>query len=283
MVTEMINMNERNKIPILITIVVIILIMFIGFTSQQREQIFFIEKWMGNTFLPAQLVISRTLSRTEDGLVTLLNSGSIKSENEELKEQIIELQNQLIEQQLSGEEREELKSLQQTLNNIAYPQDFNPVSAYIIGKNPGNWFDMFTINAGSKHGVHKNSVVIGSGGLVGRVYETGTYWAKVISIIDNSSSVSFQIMRDGTQQGILSGSVTHELSGYLFDPDADVVVGDKLITSGIGLYPRGILIGEVTAVDKTIDMLLKSVIVEPAVDFNRINKVLVISPRTIDE
>ncbi|WP_343187345.1 rod shape-determining protein MreC [Anoxynatronum sibiricum] len=283
MVNELINLNDKNHVPIILTILVIVLIMIIGFTSHQREQIFILERGLGNVFLPIQRVISKSMSQVEESLVTLIRSSDIKDENNQLRSVNESLQHQLIELQLTQEELSELRQLQRTLNSIDRHDDFFPVTANVIAKNPGNWFEMFTIDAGSQQGVEKDSVVIGSGGLVGRVYETGHFWSKVIAIIDNSSSVSFQVLRDGSLQGIISGSVTNELSGYLFDPDAEVVVGDQLITSGIGLYPKGILIGEVTTIDRTPDLLLKSVNVEPAVNFNRLDKVLVISPRTIDE
>lgn len=283
MVNELINLNDKNRIPIILTIVVIILIMVIGFTSQQRDQIFILERGLGNLFLPVQRVLTQGLAGIEENIVTLIRSSEIKAENEALQTINHELNEQLIELKLTQEELLELQSLKNTLNSIDRYVDYDPVTANVIAKNPGNWFEMFTIDAGTRQGLMKDSVVIGSGGLVGRVYETGTHWAKVIAIIDNSSSVSFQVLRDGSLQGIVSGSVTNELSGYLFDPDAEVVVGDQLITSGIGLYPKGILIGEVTAVDRTADLLLKSVEVEPAVNFKRLDKVLVISYRPIDE
>lgn len=283
MVNELINMNDKNRIPIILTVIVILLIMVIGFSSRQRDQLLIFERGIGNVFLPIQRVITQGMSRVEESFVTLIRLSEIKAKNEQLTTENNELNQQLIELQLRQEELSELQRLQRTLNNIERFSDFFPVTANVIAKNPGNWFEMFTIDAGTQKGLQKDSVVIGSGGLVGRVYETGGHWAKVIAIIDNSSSVSFQILRDGSLQGIVSGSVTHELSGYLFDPDAEVIVGDQLITSGIGLYPRGILIGEVTAVDRTPDLLLKQVEVEPAVNFKSLDKVLVISPVTIDE
>ena len=283
MVNELINLNDNNRIPMILTIAVIILIMIIGFTAQQREEMNLIERGIGRFFMPLQRTVSSVMSTVEESVVTLIKSSEIKEENERLTKENEALQQEMVYLQLTREELMELRVLQQTLNNIDRTVDLNPVTANVIAKNPGNWFEMFTIDAGTDNGIKKDSVVIGSGGLVGRVYETGGNWAKVIAIIDNSSSVSFQVLRDGTYQGIVSGSVTQELSGYLFDPDAEIVVGDQLITSGIGLYPRGILIGEVTEVDRTTDLLLKSVKVEPAVNFKRLDKVLVINPRNIDE
>ncbi|RQD70625.1 MAG: rod shape-determining protein MreC [Tindallia sp. MSAO_Bac2] len=279
----MINMNGRNKIPILIAVAVILLIMIIGFTTQQRESLTPVEKWIGDAFMPVQRVVSRVYFGVEDQVRTLIKSGEIKKENELLKEELRKYQSELIEAQLIREELNELNNLQQTLNNIDRSGFSEPITANVISQHAGNWFQMFTVDAGEAKGIGVNSIVIGSGGLIGRVYETGNHWAKVISIIDNSSSVSFQILRDGKLQGIVSGSVDNELSGYLFDPDADIVVGDRLITSGIGLYPKGILIGEVTEISTSTDQLLQNIEVEPAVNFNRMNKVMIINPITYEE
>ncbi len=283
MVNELNNLNDKNRIPIALTIVVIVLIMIIGFTAQQRQEITVIERGIGRFFSPLQKGVTSVISTIEKNVVTLIKSSEIKEENSQLISENQALQQELVDQQLSQEELLELKDLRETLNNIDRTIDLSPVTANVIAKTPGNWFEMFTIDAGTENNIKKDSVVIGSGGLVGRVYETGSTWSKVISIINNGSSVSFQVLRDGAYQGIVSGSVTHELSGYLFDPDAEIVVGDQLITSGIGLYPRGILIGEVIEVDRTSDLLLKSVVVEPAVNFKRLDKVLIINSRNIDE
>ncbi len=279
----MINMNDRNRIPIIITIMVILLIMVIGFTSQQRERLTPVEKWIGDFFMPFQRIVSQGYYGVEDQIRTLIRSSEIKQENEMLKEELHHYQSELIEAKLNREELMELKNLQQTLNSIDRSGFSEPITANVIANNSGNWFQMFTVDAGERKGVGVNSVVIGSGGLIGRVYETGNTWAKVISIIDNSSSVSFRVLRDGDLQGIVSGSVENELSGYLFDPDAEIIVGDQLITSGIGLYPRGILIGGITDISTSADQLLQNIEVEPAVNFNRMNKVMIINPKIYEE
>ena len=252
--------------------------MVIGFTSQQRDRLLLPEQGIGTVFMPVQRIITQGMSVLQENIITIVQSSEIKELNQRLVSENQLLQQQLIEKRLAEEELFELRQLRRMLNSIERSEDFTHVTANVIAKNPGNWFYMFTIDAGTQHQISKNSVVIGSGGLVGRVYEAGPYWSKVIAIIDNSSSVSFQVLRDGSLQGIVSGSVTHQLSGYLFDPDAEIVIGDQLVTSGVGLYPKGILIGEVTAVDRTTDLLLKSIEVDPAANFHRLNKVLVINP-----
>ncbi|MCC5911588.1 MAG: rod shape-determining protein MreC [Clostridiaceae bacterium] len=275
------NKIFKNKSVMIVTIVTIILIIIIGLTSRQREEMNILETWAGNAASPFQRVVNTGANIISEGASSIFSFTHLKKENIELEKEVESLQEELIKARLNRDELEELRGLKFALNYIEEEDDFEPIVANIVGKSPSNWFDIFTIDVGENKGIKKDSVVLASNGLVGRVYEAGENWAKVIAIIDNNSSVSFQILRDRTFQGILSGSITNELTGYLFDPMAEVVVGDKLITSGLGIYPHGIIIGEVIEVAMSSDQLLKTVKVEPYVNFKRLNKVLVMAPQII--
>ncbi|MCD5415027.1 MAG: rod shape-determining protein MreC [Clostridiales bacterium] len=275
------NTGKDRTVRIL-AIVSIVLISIMGITAGQRERITALERWTGNILSPIQGFVM-TVSNTIGGEVaSIANIKKIKEENKVLTKKIPQLQNEIVTLRLKREELEELRGLIRALNYVNENAEVKPVVADIIAKDPGNWFNIFTVNAGEKHGVRSNSIVLNSKGLIGRVYETGDTWAKVVSIVDNNSSVSFQVLRDGKAQGILSGSITNEISGYLFDPEFEVIVGDKLITSGLGLYPEGIIIGEVTEVHTSSSKLLKTITVEPAVNFNRLTKVLIVTPNNLN-
>lgn len=78
----------------------------------------------------------------------------------------------------------------------AYSQ-YKKVGARVISKGSGNWYNTFVINKGSKDGIKVNMNVIADGGLVGIVTETGRTYAKVCSIINDSSSVSAKSSQAG--------------------------------------------------------------------------------------
>lgn len=270
--------EKKDRSAIIIAIVAIVLIIVMGVTAGQREKLTVVEKWVGNIISPIQRGVSAGASTIGEGLRSVFSFKSIKKENVELQKEVIELQKRVTAAQLDRDELEELRGLKFALNYIEEGIEYSSITANVIAKTPGNWFDIFTINAGEEHGITTDSIVMSGNGLIGRVYELGDNWAKVVSIIDNNSSVSFQVQRDADTQGILSGSITNELSGYLFDPLAEVVIGDKLITSGLGNFPKGIPIGEVIDVAKSSDQLLITVKVQPAVNFNRMGKVIVMTP-----
>ncbi len=268
----------KDKLAMIVTVIAIILIIIIGFTSKQRERVTVVEKWLGNILSPAQRVLNISTITIEEKVSSIFRFNRLLQENQELQNEVNILTKQLIEAKLTRDELEELRGLRFAMNYLEEPDYYQPIAANVVAKSPSNWFDIFNIDVGENKGITKDSIVLSSNGLIGRVYEVGGNWSKVISIVDNNSSVSFQVLRNKNYQGIVSGSIANELSGYLFDPMAEIVVGDKLITSGMGIYPQGIMIGEVLEVSKTEDQLLKTITVEPSVNFRRMNKVLVINP-----
>lgn len=271
--------KKKNKSGIIVTVVAIVLIIIVGITSSQRENLSAVEKWIGNIFSPLQKATTTSINFVRGTVSPVVNYSRIKRENETLRSEAEDLRDQLIMARLERDELEELRSLSYALNYVPQEEDYMHVASTITSKNPGNWFDTFIIDVGEDDGVVIDSIVVSSNGLIGRVFEVGGNWSKVISIIDNNSSVSFQVMRNKNYKGMLSGSINYDLSGYLFDPLAEIIVGDKLLTSGLGIYPQGILIGEVTEVSRTSDQLLRTVKVEPSVNFQRLNKVLVYIPK----
>lgn len=214
------------------------------------------------------------------GFKGLFSFRAVAKENEELKEQITQLEQEVIKLQFSQLELQELRELSDALNYVDVETSYNHISADVISLDGSNWFNIFTINKGKNQGVVKDGIVVNGDGLVGRVLEAGDNWAKVIGIIDESSNVSFKIFRDQglNYLGVLDGDGKGGLEGYMLDPEAKISDGDLLITSGIGLYPAGITVGKISEVVQNTDSLLKQIKIQPSVNFKDIEKVLVIVP-----
>ena len=206
----------------------------------------------------------------------------LEKENENLKQEIVELNNKISEGQ-------SIQNLKKALNFI--PEDYkaNMISASVVSKNDGNWYTSFVIGAGSDAGVKKDSLVMNGSGLVGIVYEVSKNYSKAISILDTKSSVSFKLLKNSDYKGVItqdtdiSGKEKYKengyLQGYMFDSSYDVLPGDILVTSGLGLYPEGILIGKVDKVIDDKNKSLKYVVIKPYADFKNIDDVIVIEPR----
>ncbi len=269
---------DKSKIKRSIMIVVfVLLISIMGITMGGRYKVTLVENTVAIVVIPIQKVFYTIGNSIEYKMKPILSVWSIKEENERLVEENNKLKNELIKKTLTDLQLKELQNLKKALNYTDKTGIDNYISADVVSKEQGNWFNLFTIDVGSNQGLTKNSAVINGSGLIGLVYEVGDNWSKVISIIDNKASVGFRTLNDSSNyMGQSNGSSDFKLRGYLFDPRANIKVGTTLITSGLGVYPKGILIGKVSDVNVDRNELLTNIVIEPFVDFKHVDKVLVI-------
>lgn len=229
----------------------------------------------------------------KDGFEDLINFKKNADKIEEIEEENINLKSEVIKLQSELSKSENLESLKKTLNYVDEKYMNNSISADIVSKNDGNWYTSFTIGAGSDDGVKKDSIVINGKGLVGVVYEVSKKYSKAISILDTRASVSFKIPSNPSFKGIITQNATIDdmeiyknkgyLYGYMFDTSYDVVPGNIVVTSGLGVYPEDILVGEIDRVIDDKNQSMKYVVIKPYVDFKDIDKVIVIEPRDLGE
>lgn len=209
------------------------------------------------------------------GVSNILSAGDIKDENEALKEEIADLKAQLQENKVTKSELAELKELAKVLN-YQFVSKKRIATGDIISYDGTNWTNIFTINVGEEDGVKINDTVVYGNMLVGRVQDVGKDWAKVVSIIDESCDASFKSARNEKLVGVLTSSKDGQLEGYMLDSKTTIAVGDKVITTGMGLYPKGIEIGTISKVSYDSNSRLTTVLVKPSVAFNSLQKVSVI-------
>ena len=200
-------------------------------------------------------------------------------QNEELKNTVDTLteQNNILIQNQS-----ELSRLQELYDLDAEYSDYPKVAARIISKDPGNWYDTFMINKGSKDGIRVDNNVIAGKGLVGIVTEVGSNWATVRSIIDDSSNVS--AMTVGTDDNcVVEGDLELIDEGklrftQLYDKEDKVTVGEQVVTSNISeKYVEGLFIGYVSDIQLDTNNLTKSGTIVTPVDFQHLKDVFVIT------
>ena len=157
----------------------------------------------------------------------------------------------------------------------------DPVYAKVIARDAGQWFETFSINKGTSDGVSAGMAVANGDGLIGRVYEAGMNYAKVICIIDSRSAVACMVQRtrdNGIMRGgIISNADAAECYVYYLPNLNNISPGDAVITSGTdSLYPKGLTIGTVSAVCLDAGSDGSYAIVNPAVDFHHIEEVFVL-------
>lgn len=200
-------------------------------------------------------------------------------ENVRLKEEVAALteENTLLQQ-----DKYELNKLRELFDLDEQYSEYNKIGARIIGRDSGNWYSSFIIDKGENNGLAVNMNVIAGGGLVGRITSVGPTWARVTSIISDNSSVSGMtlstednLMVQGDLKLMASGCITFNM---LLDGQDRVREGDKVVTSDISdNYLPNILIGYISSISKDSNNLTKSGLLVPAVDFEHLGEVLVIT------
>ena len=203
----------------------------------------------------------------------------VRAENKALQEKVDELtvQNNLLQQEKYELERSrELYALDQTYS------DYKKVGAHVTANDSGNWFSSFVIDKGEKDGIAVDMNVMAGTGLVGIVTEVGPNWARVRSIIDDTSKVSAMLLST-SDNCIVTGDLKLMQDGKIrFEqlPNNDTVieVGAQVVTSHISSkYLPGILIGYVSEIEVDSNNLTRSGYITPAVDFQHLQEVLVIT------
>ena len=196
----------------------------------------------------------------------------VQQENEALQRRVSALRqenNRLQEAILAQERLTKLYPLQAQHPSPA-------ILAQVFARDPSSWFKTLLVDKGEREGVSKNMAVVVSEGVVGRVIEVSANTAKVLLVTDPNSAVDVIIQRSRAQ-GIMEGKVDEfGILKYVQKSD-DVQVGDKVITSGLGgIFPKGLMIGTVTKVERKRPGVFQYVEVIPTVDFSRLEEVLIL-------
>lgn len=199
---------------------------------------------------------------------------SLRRENAELRAEVARLQGRVIQLEQQVSEAQVLAAL------VDFART-NPENEYlganVIGRDPSPFLHYVIIDAGSNLGIRPGMPVVTEQGLVGRVEAVTSEAARVRLITDPASQVNVRLQRSNTE-AILLGSITGELSLEMIPQDANVEIGDLVLTSGLGGgFPPNLLVGQVLNVRKLDYELFQQAVIQPTVDFSRLQYVLVIT------
>lgn len=275
-------LNLFKKKSFLLMLITLVIFLLIGLSSNENSRINWLNNSVSVVLSPLQKVFLSSGEKVSASMSFFKDIKAAKLENDELKAKIDQLEKENSE--LIGY-REKIKELKVALNLKDQFNDYVLIGANIIGKDAGNWFNIFNIDRGSRDSIGWNYPVITGKGLVGRVSVSDVFSSKVISIIDPDSTVSGRISR--TRDTVLvKGDLTLKAQGLCrmdhIKPEVDVSFGDTIETSGIdgGIYPKGIIIGKVKSVSQNTSELSRYAIIEPAVDFKRLEEVFVMKGKS---
>lgn len=266
--------NKKAEIAgIVITIIILILIVVLSNVDSGAS---FIENAASKLVMPMQNGLTYLKNKISGNSTFFTDINNLKEENEQLTQKNSELEQSLRELESIRSENETLKEY---LGLTEKYGEYSTVPAYIINKDISNYSETIVINVGSDDGIKENMTVIADQGLVGYVISVTSDTAKIRTIIDTSSSVS--CLLSTTDESIVCKGTLEEESALraMYIPDDDgIIQGDSVETSGLGgIYPKGIHVGTIKRVVNTQNATDRYAIVETAVDFDKLDTVLVIT------
>lgn len=270
-------MGKRKHILTAITIICIIVI---AVSNRNTASSAIFRNSIGVVIAPIQGVFSSSGNWFQQRIDFVVQMKNYKQENESLKLKIAKLENNLRKFEKYEQENRDLRNKLEYKNHYT---DYPVIGAEIIARDPSNWTDYFLIDKGSQDGIEQDMVVLTERGLVGSIVEVSVNYAKVRTILNEDLSVSVEIKRT-KDFGILSGerTISKENASKMsfIDPNAELVLEDEVLTSGLGgLFPRGIYVGKISAIKKESYESTKYAVIQSDINFKKLDKVLVIRHR----
>lgn len=247
-----------------------LIILFVPFLIFFSRSTFFVNARSGMVQLAAGPI--RLLSFPLFELKKILYYHRTFEEYRRLRDAVGELKARLIGQEELLKENVRLQRLLEIKQRWVY----SSVAANVIGRNPSFWSATLIIDRGVSDGVQIGMAVVNASGVVGKVAEAGEHTSKVMLLTDPGFSVPVLLQR-ARETALASGSLSGQCRLRYVDRDAEIQVGDQVITSQLsGVFPAGLLVGDVEAVLRASSEGVREYVIRPAVALSQLAEVLVI-------
>ena len=253
---------------------VILVLLSFKFTDQFAG----VKTTLGNVITPMQKGINSVGRYISDKMELLSSKEILQAENEELRKKLSDLS---YDNKILARENAELENYRKLFKlDKVYP-DYPKEAARVISRDGNNWFNVFTIDKGKKDGIQVDMNVIAGNGLVGIVSEVGETYAKVRAIIDDKSNVS-SMFQDTGETCMVKGNMESIYNGYIdiemISNSAKIKEGDEVVTSHVSdKLLQGLSVGYVRDIVSDKSAQMKTAHLTPAVDFDQLENVLVIT------
>ena len=264
----------RLYISIVATLIVLFFLMYQTYNEQGTSRF---QMAVQTITYPVQTSVQSVVSTIKNTWNSYINLIEVNEENKLLKQQLLNMEEKLNQHIENSVQFSRLRSQLLFAQKKAHKEIFSE----IIGESADNTHQIRLINRGSNQLLQRNYIVIRKEGLVGRIQSVSPYQSSVQLIIDHRSRVPALIQRNRVR-GLIYG--THDgMEMRQINQHAKIKIGDRVISSGLGnLYPKGILIGWVSGINREPHELFKTARLDSAVDFNQIEEVFAILPSKSD-
>jgi rod shape-determining protein MreC len=196
----------------------------------------------------------------------------LREENQRLRQSLDRARSNINELREQGQANKRLISLLKFTDG----HNYSSIGALVVGWDPGPWLKTITVDRGGRDGVEVGMPVISDQGVVGRIVEVSPNYSRVLLLVDYNSSIDAVVQR-GRVRGIMTGRGEKDCIMEYVRKDEDVRIGDVVVTSGMsGAFPRGTLLGFIGGIKSIGYENFLSISVTPAVDFKRLEEVLIV-------
>jgi rod shape-determining protein MreC len=268
------NINPKHVLIACILFCIALIIVSFRFGEQLNP----VKEVVGTVITPMQRGVNSVGTMISDKFDNFKKINDLLEENAKLQNQlnIISYENKLLLQ-----DKYELDGLRELYKLDKKYIDYPKVAARVIDKDPNNWYNVFTIDKGTKDGLKKNMNVLAGNGLVGIITEVHYNYSKVRSIIDDKSEVSGMFLKTSDTcfvRGDLQLMDEGKIRVEFISKDADIKDGYEVVTSHISPnFLQGILIGYVSDIKLDSSNMTRTAYLTPVVDFSRLEEVLIIT------
>lgn len=222
--------------------------------------------------------ISTVVTNNAAVAVRTAGDSTLIAENEKLKEENEALKKKLVNYYSYQQENAQLRKFLELKNEN---QDFKPVAAAVVGRDPASLFGQFTIDQGTRSGVALNDPVVTEAGLVGWVSAVSSSYSRVTTILSPDTKVSAmdKVTRETGVVGCdIRSADANLLKLQYLSSGTKVAAGDLIVTNGIGgVYPRNLIVGTVKSVKRSETDVSLYAEVTPAVNVKEVRDVMVIT------
>ena len=270
---------KNYKTIIIIIVLLAAALIMLSYNFKKVSNSGFIRKIVLEVAAPVQNVLNASVKSVGDAWSRYIFLVGLEDENKNLKKKINELKADLILYQEGYLEAERLKKLL----SIKDDYDYHLISARVIGREQAALSKTILINKGTAYGLKAGMPVLAQPGLIGRVVDVSWHAAKVLLLIDESSNIDAIVQRSRVQ-GIIHGAGSRGCVLKYVSKAQDVKENDVIVSSGIGgVFPKGLMLGVVSQVDRQESGLFLKIKVAPSIDFSKLEEVSVLASDDEDE
>jgi rod shape-determining protein MreC len=273
------DLLKRIGAPLVVAFLLILTIISMLSDRRPGNEVRAALPWWQAVVLEVTAPIERIISAPIDGVkgffadyVDLL---SVRSDNRRLRRRISEIEAENLQFREALVSSGHLARVASMRDEIEIPM----LPAEVVGLDVAPWFRSVLVDRGTQHGVEPGHPVITHEGVVGVVTATSDHAAKTMLLLDRQSAIDALVQRSRAR-GVLRGVGRARLEFEFVVRSADVVVGDEVVTSGLGgVFPKGLRLGRVAELRDAGGRLTRIAIIEPAVDLGRLEQVFVMLRR----